>query len=342
MKTAQSLDRARAIRELQLQQPLVVDGGKTGTGSAFAAEFLTEAAWKRLKKYRPVLLLSAARARVLGLKPQQQVAAIDAAALGLKDIWQLAAGAQKKKNIAHIPSPKQGSALIALAKQAGVLPALIWLPGHREKGALAFSAAALAAAEPAEVLKGETVSLPIHGREDTTLTSFRTRIGTGVHLALVIGAVPKNKAPLVRVHSSCVTGDLLGSQRCDCGSQLSMALERLKEESGILLYLYQEGRDIGITSKLRAYALQEKGMDTFAANQQLGFEEDERDFCIAAAILKSLGVKKIRLMTNNPDKIKSFEASGISVAQRVPLVAQGTAHSHHYIAAKKNKGGHLF
>ena len=149
-------------------------------------------------------------------------------------------------------------------------------------------------------------------------------------------------APLVRVHSSCVTGDLLGSLRCDCGSQLQLALSQMKEAgAGILLYLHQEGRGIGITSKLRAYALQERGLDTFAANEQLGFSEDERDFSIAGELLKALGHTRIRLLTNNPDKIDAFDVSGITITERLPLITPSNTHNHAYLEAKKIKRGHL-
>jgi GTP cyclohydrolase II len=142
------------------------------------------------------------------------------------------------------------------------------------------------------------------------------------------------------VHSSCVTGDLLGSLRCDCGGQLQAALARMKEAaSGVLLYLNQEGRGIGISSKLKAYALQEQGLDTFAANQQLGFEEDERDFSLAAHILQALNIRKIRLLTNNPEKVDAFVESPITVTERLPLVMDHNAHNHAYLAAKKMRHG---
>jgi GTP cyclohydrolase II len=164
-----------------------------------------------------------------------------------------------------------------------------------------------------------------------------------VHLALCIGDWQKQAAPLVRAHSSCVTGDILGSLRCDCGDQLHLALDLMKKEgSGILLYLHQEGRGIGISSKLRAYKLQEQGLDTFAANTQLGYHEDERDFSIAAVMLTALGISHIRLLTNNPEKLASFEESNITITQRVPLIAATGEHNANYIDAKAKKHGHLF
>jgi len=341
MKATFTLARSRALRELQLQQGFTVNDGKNVIGSAFPAEFVSETQLKKLQNAGAMLLLSPARAAVLNLKPQYGALAVDSRKYNLKQLWALVAGNHPQKPLQMIP-PKQAAQLIALAKQAGVLPALFWIPDTPIADSFSLPLAALMHEAPAGIVRGETVALPIEEAENTSLTSFRTEHGTGVHLALVIGDVSKSKAPLVRVHSSCVTGDLLGSMRCDCGGQLQKALKKMKDETaGILLYLYQEGRDIGITSKLRAYALQERGADTFSANQQLGFEEDERDFSVARAILKSLGYTKIRLLTNNPDKIKSFDGSGIQVVERVALHTGDNIHNHHYIDTKKKKRGHL-
>ncbi|MDE3037355.1 MAG: GTP cyclohydrolase II, partial [Pseudomonadota bacterium] len=195
---------------------------------------------------------------------------------------------------------------------------------------------------PLDIVPLAKAPLPIKGAEQATLTCFRTRWGTSTHLALIVGN-PAADASLVRIHSSCVTGDILGSLRCDCGSQLQLALEQITQAgSGIFIYLHQEGRGIGIANKLRAYALQEKGLDTYEANLMLGFDEDERDFALAAGILKKLGVKKIRLMTNNPGKLKALEKAGITIAERVPLVAESGRHNHSYLEAKAKKSGHLF
>lgn len=340
-ETHHALARARAMHELQLQQGIRLEG----SGYAFPAEFLDEAGWAQLAPLEPQLLLSAARANVIGLTAQQGVAAIDASKLSLKQLWQWAAGDSKTLSSAplQMPSPTSGGELVSLAKQAGIIPALIWIPdGQKFPEAFALSVEALRFTPPVELLRGETVSLPIEGAEKATVTSFRTRYDAAVHLVLSIGDTASKTPPLVRVHSSCVTGDLLGSLRCDCGGQLQLALARMKEaSSGILLYLHQEGRGIGISSKLRAYALQEQGLDTFAANRQLGFEEDERDFSLAASILKALGHSKIRLLTNNPDKVEAFVESDITVSERLPLVTDHTAHNHAYLEAKKTKRGHF-
>jgi GTP cyclohydrolase II len=336
-----SLHRARAAHELVLQQPMAISDGKRVLGGAAPAEFIDEKQWEILRLQKPLLLISPARARILAIG---NAVALDVSALSLKEVWSLVAGDAKAALIQAplVAAPSFAPQLISLAKQGGILPALLWTPDAMPD-AYALPLEALMALPQTGMLRGETVMLPIDGAENATLTSFRTQYGAGVHLALIIGTPDAAKQPLVRVHSSCVTGDMLGSLRCDCGGQLQLALSKMKgETTGILLYLYQEGRDIGITSKLRAYALQERGMDTFAANQQLGFEEDERDFSIASTILKTLGYTHVRLLTNNPDKIEQFEKAGIEVTERIPLITGNNAHSHHYIDAKKKKRGHLF
>ena len=174
------------------------------------------------------------------------------------------------------------------------------------------------------------------------MSMYRSLIDQKTHLALVLGEPHEQEQPLVRIHSECLTGDAFGSLRCDCGSQLREAMQMIgKEKHGVLLYLRQEGRGIGLEFKIRAYALQEQGMDTVEANEQLGFEADERDYTIAAQMLVDLQVRRLRLITNNPKKIDGLEQFGIDVASRVSLVLPGTVHNEHYLNTKKNKLGHL-
>jgi GTP cyclohydrolase II len=161
------------------------------------------------------------------------------------------------------------------------------------------------------------------------------------HLAVVRGNIVGARNVLTRLHSECVTGDALGSLRCDCRDQLAEALERLgSTDLGLLLYLRQEGRGIGLTNKIRAYALQDRGMDTVDANRTLGFRDDERDYAIAAHMIRSLSVRSVRLMTNNPEKIRQLTRHGVSVAGRVPHVVPPNRHNRYYLETKASRSGH--
>ena len=163
-----------------------------------------------------------------------------------------------------------------------------------------------------------------------------------VHLALVRGSIDSKSEPLLRIHSECLTGDLLASIRCDCGEQLDQALVAIGEApAGILIYLRQEGRGIGLLNKLRAYNLQDDGLDTVEANIHLGFEPDERDYSVAVDILEDLGVMAIRLLTNNPNKVAAFERSRVRVIERVPLVVSETAENASYLETKRRRLGHM-
>ncbi len=160
-------------------------------------------------------------------------------------------------------------------------------------------------------------------------------------VALVMGNV-QGSAPLVRVHSQCLTGDVFHSLRCDCRQQLEMALSMIRDEgAGILIYEQQEGRGIGLMAKLQAYELQDAGLDTVEANERLGFKADERDFALPGEILKSLGVKKVRLLSNNPEKVEALEKAGIEVAERVPCEVEPSPHAEDYLKTKKEKLGHI-
>jgi GTP cyclohydrolase II len=183
--------------------------------------------------------------------------------------------------------------------------------------------------------------LPLEGLPDTQILAFRSEDDGHEHVALVIGAFG-GKPPLVRLHSECLTGDVFGSLKCDCGPQLREALRLIGDAGGgVLLYLRQEGRGIGLANKLRAYALQDRGLDTVEANQRLGFADDERGYAQAAAMLAGLGVSEVRLLTNNPAKVAGLENAGIGVVERVAHHMPANPHNADYLDTKRRKSGHL-
>jgi 3,4-dihydroxy 2-butanone 4-phosphate synthase/GTP cyclohydrolase II len=173
---------------------------------------------------------------------------------------------------------------------------------------------------------------------------YASKLEDDLHVALVKGPRERfaDAAPLVRVHSQCLTGDIFGSRRCDCGDQLDRAMEMIdREGSGVLLYMRQEGRGIGLANKLRAYALQDQGADTVAANEMLGFRADERDYGVGAQILYDLGVRRMRLLTNNPAKRIGLESYGLAIVDRVPIAVMPRSENRRYLATKRDKLGHL-
>ena len=184
--------------------------------------------------------------------------------------------------------------------------------------------------------------LPTHSG-DFQSVAFKNLLDDQVHIALVKGEINEEKPTLVRVHSQCLTGDVFGSYRCDCGEQLNKSMEMIEQEgTGVLLYLYQEGRGIGIVNKLKAYALQDEGKDTVQANEALGFKPDLRDYGIGAQILRKLGLGKIRIMTNNPRKIVGLEGYGLKLVERVPIEVQAKKDNLEYLRTKQEKLGHMF
>lgn len=238
-------------------------------------------------------------------------------------------------------------AAIQLCKDARLLPAVLCveLEGPVEDG---LTQVPLDAAMP--LLQGHRsplhavvqASLPLEVSETGRLHVFRPKDGGEEHYAIEIGRPDRAAPVLARLHSACFTGDLLGSLKCDCGPQLRGALAQMGAEgAGVLLYLNQEGRGIGLANKMRAYALQDQGFDTVEANHRLGFEDDERDFRLGADILKALGFSAVRLLTNNPAKVEMMESCDIAVTERVPLKVGETRFNSDYLATKAAKSGHL-
>jgi 3,4-dihydroxy 2-butanone 4-phosphate synthase / GTP cyclohydrolase II len=183
--------------------------------------------------------------------------------------------------------------------------------------------------------------IPIQDLGDFEMSVFHSPLDSAEHFVLVKKPILSNQVPLVRIHCECITGDVFGSCRCDCGKQLAQSLAAIHQSGGVLIYLRQEGRGIGLANKLKAYALQEKGLDTVEANIELGFPADGRDYAIAYQILKYLGIEAVRLLTNNPSKITGIEKYGMIVSERVPLVIEPTQENHHYLKTKQHKFGHF-
>jgi GTP cyclohydrolase II len=237
---------------------------------------------------------------------------------------------------------RASTAAIALARRAGLLPAL-FVGGEAGGDAVALSSSEVEAfdAEPGLAIVSRA-RLPTRFAEKGEIVAFRSEGNAGEHIALLIGE-PSGSPPLVRIHSECLTGDVLGSLKCDCGPQLQDALAAMAVAGwGILLYLRQEGRGIGLVNKLRAYALQDQGFDTVDANTRLGFGDDERDFTVAARMLAALSQSEVRLMTNNPRKAAGLEAAGIRVIERVPLRSGANPHNQAYLDTKRRRSGHDF
>ena len=251
-------------------------------------------------------------------------------------------------------------AAVDLARMAGLAPAGVICEIMRDDGTMArlpqlaafakthglrmISIEALIAhRRQCEVLveEVEDVAMPTAFGE-FRLKMFRSKLDGQEHLALYCGDLSKPEPALVRVHSECFTGDILGSARCDCGSQLHAALQRVAQEGrGVVVYMRQEGRGIGLSNKLHAYRLQDQGLDTVEANERLGFAADLRDYGVGAQILRSLGLTRIRLMTNNPRKVVGLQGHGLEITERLPLAFEPTQHNFRYLQTKKQKLGHI-
>ncbi len=229
------------------------------------------------------------------------------------------------------------SAAMELARHGGLLPAFI-IVGDAEDIAQAEDADAYA--DSTALTISAHARLPVAANAEAHIYGFRSDADATDHIALVVGK-RDSSTPMVRLHSECLTGDVLGSLKCDCGPQLHAALEQMSEASwGVLLYLRQEGRGIGLINKLRAYALQDQGFDTVDANKRLGFAIDARDFSIAARMLELLNIPTIKLLTNNPEKVEGLEACGVTVEERLPVKIAANPHNEFYLDTKRDRTGH--
>jgi GTP cyclohydrolase II len=231
-------------------------------------------------------------------------------------------------------------AALAVARSAGLLPAL-WILERSEADPIVSFDEILSERQQPSVEIVARAKLPLEDLPPTQIVAFRASDDGQEHVALIVGAFG-GKPPLVRLHSECLTGDVFGSLKCDCGPQLREALRIIGAAGGgVLLYLRQEGRGIGLSNKVRAYSLQDRGLDTVDANRRLGFADDERDYGHSAAMLRALGIDRVRLLTNNPDKVAGLEGAGIEVTERVAHQMPANPHNADYLATKRKRSGHL-
>ena len=344
-------DVARAIDALRRGWPIAI----RGAGDAIGLLAIETADAGRMKAFDPEgespILLSAGRAATLKLANQLEAAIPDSPVLVERTFWidfdcavaladpqlDMATPMKGPFRAIHVDDRDVMAAALALARTAGVLPAFFV---GRPPDEVITIADIEAFEDPITLAIAARAKLPVAGSENSEIVAFRSPDSPGEHVALIIGQ-PDGRPPLVRLHSECLTGDVLGSLKCDCGPQLHAAIHAMEDTGwGILLYLRQEGRGIGLVNKLRAYALQDQGFDTVDANTRLGFAVDARDFRVAARMLDLLGQTNIRLLTNNPEKVRVLEAAGISVAERVPIALPPNPFNAKYLATKRDRTGH--
>ncbi|HYC05903.1 MAG TPA: GTP cyclohydrolase II [Azospirillaceae bacterium] len=377
---AHPLDRAalravdRAMAELRRGDVVLLAGADGRALLVQAAEAATTAAidfMAKLSGTAPALLVTARRAAALGIpaagSPDDGLLVLTGTATvsaelarDLSDPTRLPpeAQAERARRVKASPVAWEGTAEGAaalLAKLARLLPSVlvaeVAVAGDRADFLRRHDLLAVEGADVAGYHRQSARTLhriveatvPLADAERTRIVAFRPTDGSPEHLAIIIGDPAPGEPVLARLHSECFTGDLLGSLRCDCGPQLRGAIQQIADAgSGVLLYLAQEGRGIGLLNKLRAYRLQDGGIDTVDANLALGFEADERVYAPAAAMLHGLGYGRVRLMTNNPDKMAQLAQHGIEVVDRVPHIFPSNGHNEAYLRAKASRSGHLF
>jgi len=353
---------ARARGDLRMGVPVVL-GREDETGLLIlAAEHVTEARLDALRAAatdRPVVALTARRADTLKARAYDGDLARVLLPPEADAMWLRGLADPARDLAAPMKGPFQsvrgGDAGLhrlglLLAKSAQLLPAIVAAPiaapasfaARHDLSQVAPEAAAKDLADHHPLYPVAAARLPMTASEAGRLHIFRPDNGGIEHYAVEIGRPDRDKPVLARLHSACFTGDVLGSLKCDCGPQLHSALAEMGARgAGVLLYLNQEGRGIGLANKMRAYSLQDQGFDTVEANHRLGFEDDERDFRIGADLLRRMGFGAVRLMTNNPRKVAMMEAEGIAVTERVPLITGSNRHNAEYLAVKARKSGHF-
>jgi len=350
-----AVDRALA----ELRRGAVI--GLTGADSPLlllAAEAATPEILATLPSGRaaPHLVITGRRAFALGLTGADAYSDLPALlvaadrSLDLRLIQEicdpLSPGCAETVHLTAWPAPAWGAAAVAIVKLARLLPAVIAVPVAALAGELVTVSMAAIQCYPEHAAHSlrqvAEARVPLADAPETRIVAFRPADGGIEHLALIIGAPDRDEPVLARLHSECFTGDLLGSLRCDCGEQLRGAIAEIAATGGgVLLYLAQEGRGIGLVNKLRAYGLQDDGFDTIDANRQLGFDDDERLYAPAAEMLHQLGIQAVRLMTNNPAKLEGLARHGIRVEARVPHIFPSNDHNAAYLRTKAEKAGHL-
>lgn len=301
------------------------------------------------------LLISGERAAALGLGQRREAADPQQPVLVLRSDWLDSAAVRRLVDpsldfsrgplgplaLGSVSDGSSAAAALTLARLASLLPAL-WLAPAGSSVLRIGTEEALAASHRRHVTLAARARLPIDGVDvETQIAVFRSAEDGSEHAAIIVGA-PGGAPPLVRLHSECLTGDVFGSLKCDCGPQLKAALRLIAAGGGgVLLYLRDEGRGIGLSNKIRAYQLQDRGLDTVEANRRLGFPDDVRDYALAAAMLRTLGIDRVRLLTNNPAKLAGLQQAGIAVVERVAHHMPANPHNADYLDTKRRKSGHL-
>jgi GTP cyclohydrolase II len=339
----------RAIAALRAGRPVGV-----GDSNFLSVETGTQAMLELLDPGRRApMLISAERAAALGLANERDAARehgpVEVSHCDWLDRDAARALADPGEDFSRSPigplaaipvnNAADAEAGLALARLAGLLPALWIVDATSDVRVDPSEIEAVTESSVATIVA--RAKLPLDDLPPSQMVAFRDPATGEEHVALVIGAFG-GKPPLVRLHSECLTGDVFGSLKCDCGPQLKEALRILGAEGGgVLLYLRQEGRGIGLANKLRAYSLQDRGLDTVDANRRLGFADDERDYGMAVAMLRALGIDRVRLLTNNPNKVAGLEHEGIGVVERVAHHMPTNPHNADYLATKRKRSGHL-